>query len=213
MEKYSVLSIILLASRLGAALAFGSGLGGPRHVLRQATRPSSINHGLDSSLFASPLDTDGAAPVDVQKRRAFLAKLAAATSLIPLLPSSASARGFGANENGPIVYGGDDIMSQKGHGTTGAAVQSDLRYSVSNKLADKICSFNRMFAEMGGYWEGTTFEKEVRNAVASSGGPVTFYDSVSGKPLFKAPVGRSVDEFIAESKVHGWPSFRVSVAL
>lgn len=32
--------------------------------------------------------------------------------------------------------------------------------------------------------------------------------SVSGKPLFKAPVGRSVDDFIAESKIHGWPSFR-----
>ena len=59
----------------------------------------------------------------------------------------------------------------------------------------------RMFAEMGGYWEGTPFEKDVRNLVASTGGPVTFYDSVSGKPLFRAPVGRSVDDFIAESKV------------
>ena len=48
----------------------------------------------------------------------------------------------------------------------------------------------------------------MRNIVASTGGPVTFYDSVSGKPLFKAPVNRSVDEFINESKVHGWPSFR-----
>lgn len=62
---------------------------------------------------------------------------------------------------------------------------------------------------MGGYFEGSsTFEKDVRNIVASSGGPVTFYDSVSGKPLFKAPINRSVDEFITESKVHGWPSFR-----
>jgi peptide methionine sulfoxide reductase MsrB len=62
--------------------------------------------------------------------------------------------------------------------------------------------------EMGGYFQGTSFEDDVRQQVASSGGPVTFYDSVTGKPLFKAPVNRSVDEFIAESKVHGWPSFR-----
>jgi len=79
---------------------------------------------------------------------------------------------------------------------------------VDQKLADKICSFNRVFAEMGGSFQSTSFEKEVREIVASTNEPVTFYDSVSGKPLFKAPVNRSTDEFIAESKVHGWPSFR-----
>lgn len=100
-------------------------------------------------------------------------------------------------------------MSPKEHGTTSMPVQENLRYGVSRKLADKISSFNRQFAENGGYFQGSsTFEKDVRNIVASTGGPVTFYDSVSGKPLFKAPVGRSVDEFIYESKVHGWPSFR-----
>lgn len=75
---------------------------------------------------------------------------------------------------------------------------------MSRKLADKISSYNRVFAEMGGYFEGSTsFEKDVRQFVADTGEPVTFYDSVSGLPLFKAPINRSVDEFIAESKVHG----------
>lgn len=37
---------------------------------------------------------------------------------------------------------------------------------------------------------------------------MTYRDSVTGKPLFVAPKGRSVDEFIAESNSHGWPSFR-----
>lgn len=37
---------------------------------------------------------------------------------------------------------------------------------------------------------------------------MTYYDSVTGKPLFIAPRGRSTAEFIKESKVHGWPSFR-----
>jgi peptide methionine sulfoxide reductase MsrB len=34
------------------------------------------------------------------------------------------------------------------------------------------------------------------------------YDSVSGKPLFIAPRGRSFEDFQKESKSHGWPSFR-----
>ena len=57
---------------------------------------------------------------------------------------------------------------------------------------------------MGGYFEGSTsFEKDVRQIFANTAEPVTFYDSVSGKPLFKAPINRSVDDFINESKVHG----------
>lgn len=38
--------------------------------------------------------------------------------------------------------------------------------------------------------------------------PITFYDSVSGKPLYIAPQGRTWDQFIKESEKHGWPSFR-----
>jgi hypothetical protein len=35
-----------------------------------------------------------------------------------------------------------------------------------------------------------------------------FRDSVTGLPLFIAPIGRSWEAFLAESKTHGWPSFR-----
>lgn len=35
-----------------------------------------------------------------------------------------------------------------------------------------------------------------------------FYDSNTGKLLFTAPVDRSWDDWIEESKNHGWPSFR-----
>merc|ERR1711992_218612 len=79
------------------------------------------------------------------------------------------------------------------------------RYDVSNKLADKICNYNRRFAENAGYFEYTPFESIITKA---NGQPVTFYDSVTGKPLFKAPIDRSADDFIAESRIHGWPSFR-----
>ena len=37
---------------------------------------------------------------------------------------------------------------------------------------------------------------------------MTYYDSVSGKPLYIAPRGRTMQAFLKESKGHGWPSFR-----
>lgn len=53
-----------------------------------------------------------------------------------------------------------------------------------------------------GYWETTSF----LNEVDKSG--TTFYDSITGKALFAIPRGRSYEEWEAESRHHGWPSFR-----
>jgi peptide methionine sulfoxide reductase MsrB len=39
-------------------------------------------------------------------------------------------------------------------------------------------------------------------------GEITFYDSNTGKPLFYAPRGRTMEAFLQESRDHGWPSFR-----
>ena len=131
-------------------------------------------------------------------RRAFLDQLTTvatagvAASVLAPLDANAEDLKLGGN----IKFAGEDIMIGKAHGTSVTPVQEELRYGVSNKLADKICNFNRHFAEYSGYFTGTSFEETVRN----SDGPVTFYDSNSGKPLFVAPIGRSVDEFIEESK-------------
>jgi len=105
---------------------------------------------------------------------------------------------------GKIRFAGEEIMSPKEHGTSAKPVQSELLYGANNKLADKICNFNRHFAEMGGYFQSTSFEETVMAAKD----PITFYDSVTGKALFVAPINRSAEDFIEESKVHGWPSFR-----
>ena len=102
----------------------------------------------------------------------------------------------------PIMCG-EEVMSKKAHGTTETPVQENLRWNCSWKTADKICSFNRHYAEHAGYWESTTFLSEVDRE-----GETTYYDSVTGKPLFIAPRGRSFDDFVKESKSHGWPSFR-----
>merc|ERR1711971_226043 len=43
---------------------------------------------------------------------------------------------------------------------------------------------------------------------SAASGEIEFFDSNSGKPLFIAPKNRSFEDFVKESKNHGWPSFR-----
>eukprot|EP00127_Corallochytrium_limacisporum_P001805 Clim_evm12s84 gene=Clim_evmTU12s84 len=102
------------------------------------------------------------------------------------------------------LEGDDKIMSKKAHGTTEKPPQQNLRWNVDWETADRICCFNRHYAEHAGYFKKTDFLKEE----GPRGGEVTFYDSVTGNPLFIAPRGRSWDDFIKESSKHGWPSFR-----
>lgn len=135
-------------------------------------------------------------------RRAFLQKAAIASTAMIAGSLTSNAVEIGGKPH----FGDDSIMSQKAHGTSDKPAQSDLLYGVSSQAADKICNFNRRFAEYAGYFESTPFE----DIVLSSTGPVTFFDSVTGKPLFVAPIGRSAEQFIAESRTHGWPSFRDS---
>lgn len=85
-------------------------------------------------------------------------------------------------------------------------VQGNLRWNVDEKVAERICNHNRHYAEHSGYFEGTKFMDEARNARTE----ITFYDSNTGKPLFIAPRGRSMEDFLVESRAHGWPSFRDS---
>jgi len=104
---------------------------------------------------------------------------------------------------GTPVFGQESIMTPKAHGTSSSPVQQNLKWAVDRDTADRITNYNRRFAEYGGYWKQTQFLKEVSRTE-----PTTYYDSVTGLPLFRAPIGRSMDEFLAESNIHGWPSFR-----
>lgn len=102
------------------------------------------------------------------------------------------------------VIGDESLMAPKAHGTSEAPVQENLRYGCDYKLADRICNFNRHYAEHAGYFLETNWLKEVDR----SGEATVYYDANSGKPLFQAPVGRSFEAFLQESEAHGWPSFR-----
>ena len=59
-----------------------------------------------------------------------------------------------------------------------------------------VCCFNRHYAEESGYFAKTNFLNEETGEKE-----ITFYDSVSGKPLYIAPRGRTWKEFLIESKV------------
>ncbi|KAG7360511.1 hypothetical protein IV203_035610 [Nitzschia inconspicua] len=99
-------------------------------------------------------------------------------------------------------------MKPKAHGTSENPVQKSLRWNCDWDTADRICNYNRKWAEFSGYWQTTTFLKDVQSQKENDK-PVTFYDSGwKGRPLFTAPRDRSWDDFIKESKNHGWPSFR-----
>ena len=89
------------------------------------------------------------------------------------------------------------------HGTCVSEVQNPLRWTSDVKVSDNICCFNRHYAEHAGYWTTTTFLTEQRDKELT-----IFYDSVTGKKLFQAPIGRTWEEFEKESLAHGWPSFR-----
>mmetsp|Transcript_16410 Transcript_16410/g.37980 ORF Transcript_16410/g.37980 Transcript_16410/m.37980 type:complete len:217 (-) Transcript_16410:1154-1804(-) len=103
----------------------------------------------------------------------------------------------------PIMTG-EETMSQRGHGTSEKPVQKNLKWNCDYQTADRICNFNRHYAEFAGYWESTSFLKSIQG----EDGPIKFYDSVTGAHLFTAPIGRSWEDFIKESRSHGWPSFR-----
>jgi len=94
-------------------------------------------------------------------------------------------------------------MAAKAHGTCTQPVMKNLRWNCDHATADRICCFNRHYAEHSGYWETTRFLSEVNKDAET-----TFYDAVTGKPLFIAPRGRTFEEFRRESVSHGWPSFR-----
>jgi len=107
----------------------------------------------------------------------------------------------------PVVMGPEEMMTQKEFGTSAVPIQKDLRWNCDVETADRICNYNRHYAEYGGYWErATSFLQEESEA----SGEITFYDSNTGKALFWGPRDRSWDAFVQESKVHGWPSFRDS---
>jgi hypothetical protein len=63
-------------------------------------------------------------------------------------------------------YCDEEVMSQKGHGTCASPVMENLRWGCDWNVADRICCYNRHYAEHSGYWLKTSFLKEVRVSIS-----------------------------------------------
>ena len=78
-------------------------------------------------------------------------------------------------------------------------MQKNLRWACDRDTADRICNFNRHYAEHSGYFEKTNFIDDAK----VTKGEINFYDSNTGKLLFTAPKGRTMEQFLLESRRHG----------
>ena len=112
-------------------------------------------------------------------------------------------RSTSLNEQKLPIVADESVMSPKSHGTSEKPVMKDLKWGCDYDTADRICNFNRHYAEFAGYWSTTKYLEEVDRE-----NPTTYYDSVTGEHLFTAPVGRDMEDYLKESGSHGWPSFR-----
>ncbi|CAK8987370.1 unnamed protein product [Durusdinium trenchii] len=81
-----------------------------------------------------------------------------------------------------IIKGGEDIMSQKAHGTCVAAPKQPLRWNADYETADRISCFNRHYAEFAGSWESTGLPADI--ASQEPGSAITFYDVVTGEGCY-----------------------------
>merc|ERR1711998_671031 len=108
-----------------------------------------------------------------------------------------------------------DYMTCSGEG------QSGLRYNMSSRtqayglpvavddgesLSEAVCCDSRVkpYAEP----QYTYTAPDIMMFSHLEDGVTTFYDSVCGLPLFRAPMNRTLEEFEADTQEHGWPSFR-----
>jgi peptide methionine sulfoxide reductase MsrB len=98
-------------------------------------------------------------------------------------------------------------MDDKEHGQCSKPVMKDLRFGIKPRRADDCCCWFREFGEP----EGHAFKKPrkwLKFLKDTNGSEQTYYDSVHGKPVFRAPRGREFVDFIDESEIYRWPSFR-----
>ena len=116
---------------------------------------------------------------------------------------SSAAKSTDNNKNYPI-YGSKEIMKRKVHGTSDTPAQDNLRWGCDTTTADRICNYNRHYAEHFGYFtHNQAFMTELIKAKQ-----ISFYDSNTGMPLFQAPNSRTWRAFWEESQQRGWPTFR-----
>eukprot|EP00439_Symbiodinium_sp_Y106_P055205 s633_g7.t1 len=102
-------------------------------------------------------------------------------------------------ESAPDSIKGTEEPSVFAHGTCVGPPQNPLRWGADYETADRINCFNRHYAEFAGSYKNTGFP-EAMAAADAAGDMMTFYDSITGKPLFIAPKSRNWGDFDRETR-------------
>jgi hypothetical protein len=97
------------------------------------------------------------------------------------------------------------------HSTDSSCMQhGSLNFKIASRWKSEygyVCCANHVAAEPSGWWKSNSNLVDIAKE-SDSNATIKFYDASCGKLLYEAPIGRSMTEFIKESKEHGWPSFR-----
>ena len=115
-----------------------------------------------------------------------------------------------------LPFAGGFVALDKGtnaasfHDQKTCALQTNLLWGLDALYSDRwiCCGSNSEYAE-----RAHTFENFLKRTDLSATDTIVFYDSRCGIPLFRAPVGRTLEEWWEESILHGWPSFRPQEAV
>jgi len=136
--------------------------------------------------------------------------------LLLLIASAATCLGTEVND------GSATVSPPPADRTCSGPVQSDLLYNISSRLtaagvpgtytgdeslAEVVCCDKRAIHLAEPRFSFEAPDIQLFSHLDSSG-VTTFYDSVCGIPLFRAPMGRTFADFQADTTEHGWPSFR-----
>jgi len=106
--------------------------------------------------------------------------------------------------SGPVQ---DNLLYGFSGRTTPAGVLTNPPVDQNESLAEAVCCDKRALATAEPMFTYAAPDISLY-AKMDANGTTTFYDSVCGVPLFRAPVGRTRAEFEADTDEHGWPSFR-----
>jgi len=96
-------------------------------------------------------------------------------------------------------------------------VQDNLKFNIGTRnatyfpeesMAAAVCCDTRMLSLAETQFLFSAPDIQLFSVLEKASGVTTFYDSVCGVPLFRAPMNRTLKEFEADTNEHGWPSFR-----
>jgi len=99
---------------------------------------------VEANAFSAQKQPSGKTAASTASSRKDFLQLTSATAFASIFGAAVAPQVCAAIDvGGKIRFGGEEIMVQKEHGTSAKPVQGDLLYNADNKLADKICNYNR----------------------------------------------------------------------